>query len=398
MNTKLMILVVIAMFVSAGSTYTFMKRSTPVSPTESAPTEAAAPLKIAGLKVEPALAGAGWDSIAVTGKVTVPPDRLVKVSPRIEGKVVMARGTVGDAVRRGQTLAVISSVTLAEARAEYRQAQAKLTAAQQNYERELHIAKLGATSVRPVEEARSESLSSQGELADAKSALSQAKSDLVREEGELAQCKARLERARELYADKIVSKHDLETAEAEYKRDSAAVASAASKVSQSESRIGKAASKLEISGQYLNREEKIYKGRVLDMRALQIAKSEIAAAKVEAQAASDRIRVLGASPSGSGDTVSITSPIDGRIISRQTNVGEMASPADALFTVANLSQVWVEADIYEKDLARIRNGQVAEILVDAYPGKVFTGRVDSISDMLSSESRTAKVRCVVPNS
>lgn len=403
MKAKLIIGFLVAVLASSGITYMIVGRSGAGSPVASAQAgemaaSAAAPLKIAGLRVEPAIAGEGWDTIVVTGKVTVPTDRLVKISPRIEGKVVMARGTVGDSVRRGQTLAVISSVALAEARAEYRQAVGKLTAARNNYDRELRIAKLGAVSVRPVEEARSEKLASQGELSDAKSELAQAQSELTRVESELAHCKARLERARELYADKIVSKQDLESAEAEYKRDSAAVEAAKSKISQSESRIGKAASKLEISGQYLSREEKIYKGRVLDMRALQTANSEIAAAKVEVQAASDKIRVLGAGSSGSGDTISITSPIDGRIISRQTNVGEMASPAGALFTVANLSRVWIEADIYEKDLARVRKGQTAEIVVDAYPGKVFTGRVDSISDMLSPESRTAKVRCVVANS
>jgi len=85
-------------------------------------------------------------------------------------------------------------------------------------------------------------------------------------------------------------------------------------------------------------------------------------------------------------------------VSRHTNVGQMATPADVLFTVANLSQVWIEADVYEKDLAKVRKGQAAEIRFDAYPDKVFTGKVDSISDMLSPESRTAKVRCVVSNS
>lgn len=404
MKTKIVITVLVVAFASAGLTYNIMKSSISNSSAVSASVEDKASegseteaLKIAGLQIEPAAAGEGWESVTITGKVTVPPDRLVRISSRIDGKVVAARGTVGDYVHRGQVLAVISSVTLAEARANYRQARARLAAAQQNYDRELHIAKLGATSVRPVEEARSESLVSQGDLADAKSELAQAKSELTREESELVQCKARLERAKDLYADKIISKQDMESAEAEYKRDASAVAAANSRISQAEARINKATLKLEISKQYLSREEKIYKGRVLDMRALQAAKSDIVAAKVDLQAASDKIRVLGASPSGSGDTIPITSPIDGRIISRQTNVGEMASPADALFTVGNLSLVWVEGDVHEKDIAKIRKGQIAEIRVDAYPDKVFTGRIDSISDMLSPESRTAKIRCAVVN-
>jgi cobalt-zinc-cadmium efflux system membrane fusion protein len=93
----------------------------------------------------------------------------------------------------------------------------------------------------------------------------------------------------------------------------------------------------------------------------------------------------------------VTSPISGRIVVRNTNVGEMVSPSDALFTVANLSMVWVEADVYEKDLAEVRKGQVAEIHMDAFPGRTFPGRIASIGDILSPESRTAKVRCILAN-
>ncbi len=401
MKTRYIALLLAVAFASAGFTYTAMKQKGPSEPASAHALETTEPgqgqLDIAGLKIEPAVAGAGWESIAVTGKVTVPSDRLVKISPRIEGKVTVARGTVGDYVSRGQVLAVISSVELAEARAGYRHAVARLSASRKNYEQEAQIAKLGATSARPVEEARAESLVSQGEVSDAKSELAQAKSEVVRAESELAQCKSRLDRAKELYADKIVSRQDVETAEAEYRRDSAAVDAANSKVAQAQNRIQKAEAKLDISKQYLSREERVRKSRVLDLRALQGAKAEITSAQIELRSASDRIRVLGASPAASGDTLSVVSPISGRIITRHTNVGEMASPSDALFTVADLSQVWVEADVYEKDLARVSKGQSAEIQVDTYPGKTFSGRVDSISDMLSAESRTAKVRCVVPN-
>ncbi|MCL5103783.1 MAG: efflux RND transporter periplasmic adaptor subunit [Armatimonadetes bacterium] len=402
MKAKMAVLMIIAVLASAGITYTLMKGKFAGEHIEAghsdADDHASEGVKISGIQFAKATVGTGWDTLTVTGKVTVPSDRLVKISPRIEGKIVAAHGTVGDAVSRGQVLAVISSVELAEARAQYRKALATLSAAQKNLQREMEIARLGAVSVRPVEEARAESLSAQGELADAKSELSQAKSELTQAESEFTQCKTRLRRARELYAGKIVSKQDLETAEAELKRDSAAIDAAKSKVSQAEARIQKSNARTEIAKQYLSREEKVYKGRILDMRSVQSAKSEVASAQVEVQAAADRIKVLGANPGGSGETIAIVSPITGRIISRNTNIGQMASPADAIFTVANQLQVWIEADVYEKDLARIRKGQNAEIRVDAYPNRVFSGRIDAVSDILSPESRTAKVRCVVANS
>lgn len=359
--------------------------------------EKPAGIQVKGLKTALATVGEGWDTLTLTGKISVPSDKLVQISPRIEGKVTAAYPKVGDAVHQGQVLAVVSSVELAEARAQYRLALSKLDAAKKELARELQVVELGANSVRPLEEARAQSLDAQGALADAKSELVQARSEMAKVESELAQCKSRLDRARELYADQIVSRQDVETAEAEFRIDTAAVDAAKSKVSQAESRIEKAKSSADIARQYVAREERVYKGKVVDARAVQSVKSAVASAKTEVTAAEDRIRVLGADPNASGEGVAVTCPIAGRVVARRVNVGEMASPSAVLFTVANLSRVWAEADVYEKDLAKVRRGQIAEIRVDAYPDRVFTGRVDAIGDMLSAESRTAKVRCVVGN-
>jgi cobalt-zinc-cadmium efflux system membrane fusion protein len=68
-----------------------------------------------------------------------------------------------------------------------------------------------------------------------------------------------------------------------------------------------------------------------------------------------------------------------------------------MFTVMNLSDVWVEANVYEKDIATVRKGQMVEIKVNGYPDKVFSGKVTHVGDVLNSASRTARVRCVVSN-
>jgi cobalt-zinc-cadmium efflux system membrane fusion protein len=67
-----------------------------------------------------------------------------------------------------------------------------------------------------------------------------------------------------------------------------------------------------------------------------------------------------------------------------------------LFSIADITEVWVQAEVYEKDLGRIHTGQFASITVDTYPEK-FSGKVAYISDILDPQTRTAKVRCVVPN-
>ena len=399
MKIKFIILLLVVAVVSAGTTYQFVTRhSSDTDHDDHDHAEESTAIKIPGVQTAVAIAGESWDTLDLTGRITVPSGNLVQISPRIEGKVTSAHPKVGDMVRRGQVLATISSVELAEARAIYRQALARQDAAKRELTQEQKAARLGAYSARPLEEARTENLEAQGALADAKSELAQAKSELAKCESELAQCTARLQRAKDLYADQIIARQELESAEAEYKMDLAAVDSAKSKISQFETRIAKEKSRLDLARQYLAREEKVYQGKVVDTKAVQTAKSAVIAAQTDVQAAADRIRVLGANTGGNGDSIAVTSPITGRVVARQASAGEMASPSSALFTVANLSTMWVEADVYEKDLSSVRKGQAVEIRVDAYPNRVFAAKVEAIGDMLASNSRTAKVRCAIDNS
>jgi len=69
-----------------------------------------------------------------------------------------------------------------------------------------------------------------------------------------------------------------------------------------------------------------------------------------------------------------------------------------LLTIVDTSIVWVMADLYEKDLGQVKEGEVARIVVPSYPDDAFTGTIDYISDFLDPDSRTAKVRCIVDNS
>jgi len=393
---KSFILIIVVALLSASLTYA-LTRNKPAPVTTPAEPESAGALSGLKLVTEPAVAGESWQQITATGKVGPNVNKVVKVGPRIAGKIVNVYANVGDTVRQGQVLATLSSVELAEARAAYRQASAKVKAAKESYDRQMKFAELGAFSSRPVEEARSELNSAQGDLSQAKSELAENKSELVRAESELAQCAARLDRAKELYKDQIVSRNDLEAAEGEFKRDSADVESAKARIHQTEAKIQQTEARVAIAKTYLNREEKVLGGDLLASKELQAAKSELTSAELELRAAADTISVLGASPGGSGDTISITSPISGRVVSRSVNLGEMADPSGTLFTVMNLADVWVEANVYEKDVSRVRKGQVAEIRVNSYPDRVFTGKVTHVSDVLDPESRTATIRCAVAN-
>jgi cobalt-zinc-cadmium efflux system membrane fusion protein len=77
--------------------------------------------------------------------------------------------------------------------------------------------------------------------------------------------------------------------------------------------------------------------------------------------------------------------------------GELATPEEPLFTVADLSPVWVQASVAETDLRRVRVGAPAAIEVAAYPGERFHGRVTYVSSVLDKETRTVQARIEVPN-
>jgi cobalt-zinc-cadmium efflux system membrane fusion protein len=93
----------------------------------------------------------------------------------------------------------------------------------------------------------------------------------------------------------------------------------------------------------------------------------------------------------------LRAPFSGVITHAEVAPGELVGPEDELFTIADLSDVWVLADVYEKDIATLRTGREVTILVGAYPDRVFTGRLTHVSDLIDPQTRTVKVRCVVAN-
>ncbi len=93
----------------------------------------------------------------------------------------------------------------------------------------------------------------------------------------------------------------------------------------------------------------------------------------------------------------LTSPLEGIVVKRDAAQGEVIDPSQELFTIVNVSSVWVQGDLPEKDLGKVRGGNRVRVKVAAYPDELFEGRLTYISDMLDPETRVVKVRCVVPN-
>ncbi|MGE5568163.1 MAG: efflux RND transporter periplasmic adaptor subunit [Rhodospirillales bacterium] len=93
----------------------------------------------------------------------------------------------------------------------------------------------------------------------------------------------------------------------------------------------------------------------------------------------------------------LAAPFSGVITQLRAAPGETIGPESEVMTIADLSTVWVLADLYEKDIHAVREGQQAEVIVPSYPDRVFTGVISYVSDVLDTNTRTAKVRVEVPN-
>ena len=238
-----------------------------------------------GVDVAPAKKQRMGGVISATGKVEANADRIAHVSPRISGKVVAVKASLGDSVSAGQALATLDSVELGEALSRYRQSRTRLALAQAN-----------------------------------------------------------MERIKNLVEKKIAARKDILQAETDFK-------TVQTELHTDEERL----SLYGISTSELKSED--HKRQLLPVR----------------------------------------SPIGGIITEKHAIVGELADPSKSLYTVADLSIVWVLVDIHEKDLAKVHKGQAAIVSVSAFPDRKLKGHITYIADLVDETTRTVKARVAVAN-
>jgi cobalt-zinc-cadmium efflux system membrane fusion protein len=147
------------------------------------------------------------------------------------------------------------------------------------------------------------------------------------------------------------------------------------------------------------RSKLLYDKGAISLNDFQTAEDVENKAQVDVENTTERLRVLGGSIDHPAPIVDIRAPVSGVITDQQvTNaagVAGLSSPNP--FTIADLSNVWILCDVYENDLANVHIGETANIRLNAYPEKVFTGRISNIGPVLDPALRTAKVRIEVRN-
>ncbi len=155
-----------------------------------------------------------------------------------------------------------------------------------------------------------------------------------------------------------------------------------------------------LSRKALDRAQMLYDRGAIAAKDLEVAQDAEDKAKVDLQTADHRVTILGGEPAKPSPLLELKSPVDGTIIEQNVAGAEGIKSLDNspnLFTIANLGQVWLVCDVFENDLGEVHLGDSAEIRLNAFPDRVLNGRVADISRVLDPNTRSAKVRIVLPN-
>lgn len=174
----------------------------------------------------------------------------------------------------------------------------------------------------------------------------------------------------------------------------------------------KSGARLYVAEQSFERAKTLLQEKVIGLAELQRREGEMLSARAERREAQDRLRLLGMGESQIHQldrdqkihsNIPITAPFNGRIIFRNLTQGEVVEVTHRLFTIADLSTVWVLANIPEKDIPFIRNSvrtegdRTVEVRLNAYPDEVFHGKVTYVGDVLDVATRTMNLRLELTN-
>ena len=177
------------------------------------------------------------------------------------------------------------------------------------------------------------------------------------------------------------------------------------------------AAEIKLAQENYDRAKLLYEQRITAGKNLQAAEHDLEVAKAAAEnsingtnaaliAARRHLLILGLKDSAIdslskrtdlASVFSLNSPIDGIVVERNATVGASVGTDANLFKIIDLSRVWIDANVFEKDLQQVRPGQEVKLTVPAFPGSTFSGRVILINSVVDPDTRTVKVRTEVAN-
>lgn len=157
---------------------------------------------------------------------------------------------------------------------------------------------------------------------------------------------------------------------------------------------------LSISKRQLEQAEYLYKNGISSERDYTEAKENYNKAVASNSKVRDQIAINGGGNTSASGTLIIKAPGNGYIVEKNISAGNFIRPdnSSSLFTISDMKDVWIWANVFESDIAKVKKGYAARINTLAYPDRVFNGKVDEISSVLDPDNKVMKVRISLDNS
>jgi cobalt-zinc-cadmium efflux system membrane fusion protein len=177
-------------------------------------------------------------------------------------------------------------------------------------------------------------------------------------------------------------------------------------VGKAKSEYYKAVADYELAKSNNERDKRLFDRGVGAQKNLLTSDAELKVSQANLNAAEKKLHVLGfteaevkaiAETHQINPTITLFAPIGGKIIQNNAVLGGMIDQSTEVLTIMDPGFLWVDAEIYERDISKVKMGQSVEVTVPAYPDEIFAGKISYISDVLKEETRTITVRTEVEN-
>jgi cobalt-zinc-cadmium efflux system membrane fusion protein len=143
------------------------------------------------------------------------------------------------------------------------------------------------------------------------------------------------------------------------------------------------------------RERELADAKISSSREAELAEANAVAARAELLASEQRVRALGGTAEGTPGVLRLSTPIAGKVIERNVSLGQSVEPTHTAFRVADLSSVWVELAVFERQLSAMRRGDPVDLYPPGDGDRKVKGSVAYVGDVIDLDTRTAPVRVVV---
>lgn len=170
-------------------------------------------------------------------------------------------------------------------------------------------------------------------------------------------------------------------------------------VSGNYSDLSAAGNDLSIAKKQMENEESLFKNGIASEREYMEAKENYMKALTAANKLKAQISINGSGRTSANGTYVVVSPISGYVVEKKISEGAFirSDAGDNLFTIGDISDVWVWANVYETDIAKVKAGYDAAVTTLAYPDSVFNGKVDEVYNVLDPVTKVMKIRIRLPN-